>query len=64
MASYYRTRGGQPPATIVTARQELGGFVSASPHPAIALRTMTTTNLGEKASPMYPEKYFFSFYYS
>jgi hypothetical protein len=48
MASYYETQGGQPPATIVIAKPELGGSIPTSPHPAIALRTMTTTRFEER----------------
>jgi hypothetical protein len=48
MAGYYGIRGGQPPATTTIAKPELGGPIPASPHPAIALRTMTTTSFGER----------------
>jgi hypothetical protein len=58
------TRDGQPPTTIVTAKSKLGGSILAPPHSATCWATTTTTSLGEKTSPVYPDKYFFSCYYS
>ena len=61
MAGKHGTRDGQPPATTATIKSKLGGFVPASPHLATSLSNHDNNQLGEKASPMYLDKYSFPF---
>jgi len=64
MAGKHGTRDGQPPATIAIAKSKLGGSVPALPHSATSLSNHDNNQLGGEGVPVYPDKYFFSFYYS
>jgi hypothetical protein len=63
MAGGDGTWDGQSPTATATSEPELGHFVLELQHLATSLSHHDNNQLGERASPMYPAKYFFPFYY-